>query len=924
MATYVVWVIFAVVAVLLGLVGYHFSVRTVRWFTAIVAFALALAITAYGLMQSSPASSNLESSFARGADAVGDAFFHPLGLGNPVSGPGRAGWVVIVILLVLGYRELEAWALHWQAPELDTSKLGDGQPSIKPDGPAGKSADGLTDGQRHQLMAAEVGFRLAAMEVRAPAILPGGSRSAGLATIAETSGFSGGGLAGAIIRFFGLLWPNPRQVQVQVWMESADLARVTVELSDPRNGATLSTKTLAARSLDEVATRVAGYVARQIFSMDPATPNWCFGAPDGGDLAALLLSRQLRVRVETPDDVLRSRYAQIAQLKNVAMGRRCAGVVRYELAQLYSIQGEPAEQHLTALRLHAVNREQYPRFYRGRYRLGMSLEMVADPGLRFTEREAAQEDLAEILAILHRCRLTENQLRAEDEIRPVADGEGYSELTPAVRLELLKAAQQELRGARRQLTLGGVLWAAFARRHERAIWRVYLQGRQGRRARQSFHDGVCVAELLVAARRRATGQSLPTEQSPGRQAAGRRFRPLTARHLRLAIRVASAIAGADPLIDSVPDSPRHQNPRDPWPPPHPPGRPAPPDPRDRLRWWPWSRQSVSWQAAYNTACLYAALTAQRLATQRLATAEPLPAAERRAWEERVVISLERVVNNQYAEMERPYDTVSQDPDFAALRAASGQFPAFRKFLDEQRRIDYPEADVAQARLGLADLPHRGSAGPARERRPQRGHVGLVKAEGREDHVAPAVEPPSGVGEVPFLQTGVEPAGKRDHLVGGVLRKRRRGVDVVAGLGPAGQRAHLAADDVLQVQHRADVHRHRLRRPVEVRQLQHGALAVGRGDRPLGQPVAHALEDIGQFGRRALPLGREPRPVQRALHRAGRRQHAVRLVREQVDVYVGTFVYLSVNIGYVCSLSVSARLAHSRPLFRYVACCEGTG
>jgi hypothetical protein len=706
MATYVVWVIFAVVAVLLGFVGYHFSVRTVRWFTGIVAFGLALAITAYGLTQSSPASSNLESSFARGADAVGDAFFHPLGLGNPVSGPGRAGWVVIVILLVLGYRELEAWSLHWQAPQLDASKLGDGQPSIKPDGPAGKSADGLTDGQRHQLLAAEVGFRLAAMEVRAPAILPGGSRSGGLATIAETSGFSGGGLAGAIIRFFGLLWPNPRQVQVQVWMESAskpagprtvtpaDLARVTVELSDPRNGATLSTKTLAAATVDEVATRVAGYVARQIFSMDPATPSWCFGAPDGGDLAALLLSRQLRVRVETPADVLRSRFEQIARLKSVAMGRRCAGVVRYELAQLYSIQGEPPEQHLTALRLHAVNREQYPRFYRGRYRLCMSLEMITDPGFRFTDREAARDDLAEILAILHRCRLTENQLRAEDEIRPVADGSGYSELTPAVRLELLKAAQQELRGVRRQLTLGRVLWAAFVHRHERAIWRVYLQGL---RARQSFHDGVCVAELLVAARRRATEQRLQAEPGLGREAAEKRFRPLKPRHLRLAIRVASTIAGTDQLIDSIPENPRHRNPRDPWPPASSPNRPAPPDPRDRLRWWPWSRHSVSWQAAYNTACLYAALAAQRLAT-----AESLPVAERRAWDERVVISLERVVNNQYAEMERPYDTVSQDPDFSALRSAPEQFPAFKKFLADQRRMDYPDADVAQARLGLAD------------------------------------------------------------------------------------------------------------------------------------------------------------------------------------------------------------------------------
>jgi hypothetical protein len=117
-------------------------------------------------------------------------------------------------------------------------------------------------------------------------------------------------------------------------------------------------------------------------------------------------------------------------------------------------------------------------------------------------------------------------------------------------------------------------------------------------------------------------------------------------------------------------------------------------------------------------------------------------------------------------------------------------------------------------------------------------------------------------------------------------ERRRGVNEVTGLGPAGERAHLAADDVLQVQDRSDVHRHRLRRPVEVRQLQHRALAVGRGDRPLGQPVAYALKDVRQFGRRALALGREPRSLQRALHRAGRRRDPVLLVREQVDVLGG--------------------------------------
>jgi hypothetical protein len=732
MATYVVWVIFAVVAVLLGFVGYHFSVRTVRWFTGIIALGLALAITAYGLAQSGPASANLESSFARGADAVGDAFFRPLGLGAPVSGPGRAGWVVIVILLVLGYRALEAWALHWQAPQLDTSKLGDGQPSVKPDGGTGAGVDDLTDGQRHDLLAAEVCFRLAAMEVRAPAILPGGSRSAGLATIAEASGVGGAGLAGAIIRFFGMLWPNPRQVQLRVWVEPAqkdagrkaakrtDSTRVTVELDNPRTGETISTQTLAAGDIHEAATKAAGYVARQIFAMDPSTPPWCFGAADGGDLSALLLSRQERVSAVAPGDVIGSRSEQIERLKQGAVSSRCAGVVRYELAQLYTIQGGPGENQLTALRLHAVNREHFPRFYRGRYRLGMSLEMVADHGFRFTG-DKAQEELDEILSILHRCGLTEKRL-SDDEVS-VACKDGKSrELTPAQRLELLKAAQRELRGVRRQLTIGRVLWAAFRHRDERAIWRVYYPGL---RMRQSFHDGVCVAELLVAARRRATERALEKEpEKAGAPEAGkqrRRFRPLNRRHLRLGIRVAAAIAGSDSLIETIPAQSHDQKSHGPsWPPAHLPGEPPPVDPRDRVRRLPLLRRTVSWQAAYNTACLYAAL-----ASERLATGECLALEERKAWEHRVVRSLERVVYNQYAEMERPYDLISRDPDFSALRSAPDKFTRFKAFLDNQRGMDYSEFDAdASLSWGSADLPSGASPRtPPAARPPQPGREG---------------------------------------------------------------------------------------------------------------------------------------------------------------------------------------------------------
>ena len=83
----------------------------------------------------------------------------------------------------------------------------------------------------------------------------------------------------------------------------------------------------------------------------------------------------------------------------MAHGQQCAGVARYELAQLYDLAG----RHVEALLMHAINRAQYPHFYRGRYRFAMSLEMIAsaEPGAAISAAEAPVLD--EALKILQRC-----------------------------------------------------------------------------------------------------------------------------------------------------------------------------------------------------------------------------------------------------------------------------------------------------------------------------------------------------------------------------------------------------------------------------------------------------------------------------------------------------------------------------------------
>ena len=230
MASWVAWGVLAIVAVLLGLVGTFFSVRTLRWFSVITAAVAVIAITRYGYGLTQPPSSNFANAFTSGADAVIKDLLHVLWLGQPTPPPGRIGRIVVAVLILLGYRALEAWAMRRQAPQLDTSAVGD--PADDKD----KQHDPLTD---------ELKFRLSAMEIRAPAILPGGSRTNELASIAEATGNSAAGLAGAVIQFFGTIWPNPRRIQLKIRAETG--TRVTVELENSRSGSTLSTKTVCHR-----------------------------------------------------------------------------------------------------------------------------------------------------------------------------------------------------------------------------------------------------------------------------------------------------------------------------------------------------------------------------------------------------------------------------------------------------------------------------------------------------------------------------------------------------------------------------------------------------------------------------------------------------------------------------------------------------
>jgi hypothetical protein len=173
---------------------------------------------------------------------------------------------------------------------------------------------------------------------------------------------------------------------------------------------------------------------------------------------------------------------------------------------------------------------------------------------------------------------------------------------------------------------------------------------------------VRVAELLVAVRLKFVERELG-EAEPCTDA--------RLKYLKLGMDITSDIAGDTGLIRSLLTDPHADDTARPAA-----GAPEPTlsDAPDRVRWLPWQCCTASWQAAYNTACLYAAF------------AELVPETAAR-----VVLALERAINNPDSEMERAYDWVSRDPDFTALQ----NVPQFKDFRESQERRDYPAAFEAR-------------------------------------------------------------------------------------------------------------------------------------------------------------------------------------------------------------------------------------
>ena len=191
--------------------------------------------------------------------------------------------------------------------------------------------------------------------------------------------------------------------------------------------------------------------------------------------------------------------------------------------------------------------------------------------------------------------------------------------------------------------------------------------------RQRFHDGARVAELLVAVRQSLNEQERDGTGGDRREAIKvrrwpRRTMHITGRHCRW--QCSNRGAPGSKRARCLPKGGKNN-----WRP----GANA-----GETRWLPWQRRTPSWQAAYNAACLYAALAGSDKYRQN-----------KKAPMDWAIVSLKRVVSDRHCEMERPWDWINHDPDLRCLADS----PDYRDLLDKQLKNDYPSAKSGLDRIG---------------------------------------------------------------------------------------------------------------------------------------------------------------------------------------------------------------------------------
>jgi hypothetical protein len=602
--------------------------------------------------------------------------FKPLlhGSVSQINSLDRAGWIVLLILVGVTLAWFDTWSARREQPRVTVPDA----PDAEPRNPGLKERRMLTE---------KLQFCLPAVDVSRPAVMPGSTTIESVASLAAESGVRGSGVAAALIRTLQSLQGQPSTYQVRMFIEPCELdryswstggkRRVTVEVRDARTGRSIGVKVLQSCRRDEAAEMVAGYTARKVLWKDPSTPDWAVGSTDGEDLSAYLLARQTMPEGRTYRAWWDCRQARRRKLEQAARHNTGGmGVVGYELADIYDLNGD----NMRSVLWHLRNRVRCRQFWRGRLRLAISLGMLAGSIFDSQWMVAAHAHSGQHCPGCMKCDIiTEmsnaNMLRHKYRTALCADRTNPKK----AKLALLRLSRREFHACRWHSRAFVLLWTAFWYRRVRNVSLTALRGkprwwRHPRRRLWPIIFGLEIVKQRTRQLKHPTGARKARDKTAlenAQKRVRRRLRlgevpcptPKCAQANNPQVDLDGEVLSAQLKPAAMPTGYSRAG-------------------LSRVWWWVltrkrdrrWDYQRAPWQAVYNAACLHALPDPSDSAAD-----EPLPGSA-----EIAVRLLQLAISDPACELERPSEWIATDPDLRALQNS----PEFVELVRDQAQKDF--------------------------------------------------------------------------------------------------------------------------------------------------------------------------------------------------------------------------------------------
>jgi len=430
-----------------------------------------------------------------GADAVVGDLANPL-MGDDVTARvGGWGWAVLVVLLVVAYRQLE----------IVNARRDVGPAIVAP----GESPSAALE-EEAKLAGERIRMWLGLAELREPAAVPGGEATHAVAEMLQDEGSpASASLRWAVGLLQGTAFPQ-RGYQVTPVLEPITTPsptaererpgsvhrvaqnrlqqwyRLTVRVTELRTKRLVDLNAVDGPDLEQLAEQSGHWVARLVLARSDLVPSWATWQSEyGADIGAF---QQVALDDRTERDRLTPEERERLLHRAIGFNPR-SGLAHAALASIYTLDLRLAQ----ALEHLVVARTDHPRFTVAGYRLAAVASMISqDPSAHWPSEEpmartsADDPESSELSdAPETRRRLAKLLLRAKlvnqsDHDRLAAEDTRVDRLARIHR----KIARRELRRLKRMTWLPVAAWYALAEPSERAHWMGLVRNRKRRVAQR--------------------------------------------------------------------------------------------------------------------------------------------------------------------------------------------------------------------------------------------------------------------------------------------------------------------------------------------------------------------------------------------------------------------------------------------------------